>query len=151
MVNIVSGMGPRVGSSFIMRQCKIAGLEVHGSKYLHGMLPPAGNPGGYYDLTPVEIMKATSGVAKVWPVQYKNLIDPPSKVLVVRRQDREAQLASIVKQAKREKHEIDAAHSIEMSEEIYRRCFDGLDIPTLEVYTEELNDRLDDILTFLGD
>lgn len=151
MVNIVTGIGPRVGSSFIMRQCKIAGLEVHGSKYLHGVLPPEGNPGGYYDLTPIEIMKATSGVAKVWPVQYQYMIGPPAKVLVVRRLDREAQLDSIVKQAAREKHNLDAAHSIAMSEDIYQRTFTELDVPTMEVYTEELNDKLEDILTFLGD
>ena len=67
MVNLVCGVGPRVGSSFVMRQCKVAGLPVLGTKYMHGQLPAAGNPGGYYCLTPEEVSRVTEGVAKVWP------------------------------------------------------------------------------------
>ena len=46
-LNIVTGVGPRVGSSFVMQQCKAKGLNINGTKFLEGILPKEGNPKGY--------------------------------------------------------------------------------------------------------
>jgi len=48
-LNIVTGAGPRVGSSFVMQRCKANGLKIHGQKFLNGLLPKAGNPKGRFN------------------------------------------------------------------------------------------------------
>ena len=58
MLTVITGYGPRVGSSHIMRQAKVRGLDIKGTKYLHGTMPVEGNPGGYYDLTDKELAKS---------------------------------------------------------------------------------------------
>lgn len=153
MLAVVTGVGPRVGSSFIMRQAKVAGLNIHGTKYLHGTQPVTGNPGGYYDLLDEEVLAAKSGVAKVWGRQMPFLRTIPDKILVLERRDREAWLESITKQIKREGLEsrLTAPETLEKTGSMLSAQL--LDFPgeIMRVYTEDLDNKLQDILTFIGD
>lgn len=151
MVNIVCGMGPRVGSSFIMRQCKVHGLEIAGSKYLHGRLPPAGNPGGYYDLYPLEVFNLRKGVAKVWPSQLRYLQTNVNKLVLLEREDRDAQIQSILKQSLREGISVDPEESIKKSWEHLEEFLNDNSVTIKKVTTESLNGEIQDILTFLGE
>ena len=156
MLSIVTGVGPRVGSSFVMRQAKVAGLPVVGDKYLYGALPVSGNPGGYYDLYPDEVWKLHTGVAKVWPVSLEFIKKPIDRLVIIERTDREAQKSSIVKQAKRERGsttEVDSDRIIAFSEErldLFLAC-ERAPENILRVTTESLNDEISNILTFLGE
>ena len=101
-INVVTGVGPRVGSSFVMQQCKKAGLYVNGDKFMDGFLPEEGNPEGYYDLNPYDVTNVSKGVAKVWPGSLQYLQEQPSKMVILRRKDRHAQIQSCYKQIERE-------------------------------------------------
>lgn len=152
MLNIVTGTGPRVGSSFVMRQAKVAGLRVHGDKYLHGALPVAGNPGGYYDLYADEIYRLDSGVAKVWPVSLPMIRQPIHRLIILDRKDKEAQKASILKQAKREKRDADPQAVLDFCEERLNDFLACERAPTniMRVHTENLNEEISKILNYLG-
>ena len=153
MLNIVTGVGPRVGSSFVMRQAKVAGLEVAGSKYLHGALPLEGNLGGYYDLTADEAIYLTQGVAKVWPVSLTLVRPTIDRMLILERQDKEAQAASIIKQAQREGTTADPKIVMEFCSDCLDRFLACERAPKniLRVNTEDLYNEIGDILNFLGD
>ncbi len=153
MLNIVTGSGPRVGSSFVMRQAKVAGLNVIGDKYLHGMLPPEGNLGGYYDLATDEVLLLKEGVAKVWPVSLPLVGPPIDRMLILERDDKEAQEASIIKQAKRENAEADPKVVMEFCSACLDKFLACERAPKniLKVRTEDLYKEIDDILNFLGD
>ncbi len=153
MLNIVTGAGPRVGSSFVMRQAKVAGLRIHGDKYLYGALPVAGNPGGYYDLYADEVHKLDYGVAKVWPVSLPLIRQPIDRLVILERRDKDAQMASIVRQSKREKREADPQAVLDFCQE---RLDDFLACERapkniMRVQTEDLNEEISNIITFLGD
>jgi len=150
MLNLVTGHGPRVGSSHIMRQAKIRGLDVKGSKYAHGALPVAGNPGGYYDLLLDEVLMLRSGVAKVWSAAFGGLQVPVDRMVVLSR-DRDSQLASITKQKQREGLEANSAAVIEYSSSLLNRFLETYEGQVMEVRTEEIDNKLEDILNFLGE
>lgn len=150
MLNLVTGRGPRVGSSHIMRQAKIRGLDVKGSKYAHGTLPVAGNPGGYYDLLLDEIVSLRSGVAKVWPASLGGIRVPVDRMVVLTR-ERDAQLASIAEQNKREGLKIDPDSVIEYSTSMLDWHLENYEGTVMEVRTEDIDNKLQDILNFLGE
>ncbi len=150
MLNLVTGRGPRVGSSHIMRQAKIRGLDVKGSKYAHGTLPVAGNPGGYYDLLLDEIVMLRSGVAKVWPASFGGIKVPVDRMVVLTR-ERDAQIASITEQKKREGLTVDSAAVIEYSTSMLDWYLEKYEGEVMEVRTEDIDNQLKDILNFLGE
>jgi len=151
VVRAVCGIGPRVGSSFVMRQSKIAGLPVRGTKYLHGRLPVAGNPGGYYCQLPEEVRDMTEGVGKVWPLQLRFLTVPASKIVVLERRDLDAQRESIIKQSTRELFEVDPDEIIRKSASAMAGYIEAFEPEVMIVATEELNDKIQDIINFLGE
>ena len=152
MLTVITGFGPRVGSSFVMRQAKVKGLLVRGTKYLHGTMPMDGNPGGYYDLTDSEVLTLKTGVAKVWPRQLRLLRTVPDKMVILDRQDMDAWLASIDRQMKRENMtQYTAEDILGITVPIMTRCLEDYPGEAMRVNTEDLNTKIKDILTFIGE
>lgn len=153
-INIVTGLGPRVGSSFVMQQCKESGLFINGEKFLNGLLPVEGNPKGYYDLLPDQVVNVTKGIAKVWPCSLGFLQEPVKNVVILRRRNKQNQIESCIKQVQREPIKIDLS------------CKDIIDISSKMLsdwlslnnyteakffYTEDLDDNIESIVSFLGE
>ena len=151
MLSLVTGHGPRVGSSHIMRQAKRRGYNVRGSKYAHGTLPVEGNPGGYYDLLMDEVLQLRSGVAKVWSAAFAGIQVPVDRMVVLKRQDTQAQIESINRQKKREGLRVEASSAIEYSSGLLSLYLESYQGQVMEVYTEDIDNKLIDILKFLGD
>ena len=152
-LNIVTGMGPRVGSSFVMQQCKANGLNVNGTKFLQGLLPKEGNPLGYYDLFPWDVSTLQLGIAKVWPKQLHSISAPVNRMVILQRRDLTEQIKSCKRQIEREPFNIDMPPEdiIEMSEErLQKWLFHNKTIHNT-YYTEDLDSCIDDIVQFLGE
>lgn len=152
-LNIVTGIGPRVGSSFVMQQCKANGLYVNGDKFLRGFLPEEGNPLGYYDLFPWDVACLQHGVAKVWPFSLNVIPKPITNLIILERKDIDKHIESCLRQIEREpiKLGLPPEELIEMS---YYKIQEWLALNT-EVdhhtyYTEDLDSKIDEIVNILG-
>ena len=146
----ITGLGPRTGTSFLMRQCMLAGLPVHFDPTLEAMLPAEGNPTGYWEINPVDLPQAT-GIAKVWPVYLP--LASIDKMVVLRR-GLTSQLASIRQQAYREAHLVDEVPAQCYIEAAYSSFLEWLPSSEAEIRiydTETLSSNLNEILSFLGD
>ena len=149
MINVVTGMGPRVGSSFVMRKCVEAGLNVKFDSVLEGMLPPEGNPTGYYEYNPMDLGKLTDGVIKVWPIFLHRIV--PDKMVVLRRKQSGRQYDSIRKQAVREGGSVYPPQWVEQSLCALLEFLPQTQAEVRVYETEELDDKIDEIINFLGD
>lgn len=154
-LNVVTGIGPRVGSSFVMQQCKANGLKVHGDKFMNGILPKEGNPGGYYDVNPYSIRNIKDGVAKIWPVSLGSVEVPISKLVILERKDREQQYKSIAKQMEREPFnfaDLTPEFITKAAEAWLNHWLQSQDnLIVRSYYTEDLDDSIDEIVSFLGE
>ena len=153
-LNVVTGIGPRVGSSFVMQQCIKANYLVNGDKFLGGFLPKEGNPKGYYDLLPKQVMDVKKGIAKVWPISLTHLKVPVKKLIILHRKSSENQLTSIRKQIEREPIITETTpENLVLSSELFLNSW--LDSQTnLEYryyFTENLDSDIEEIVAFLGD
>lgn len=159
MIAAVTGVGPRVGTSFVMRQAKMAGLPVMGEPH-----PPATvkefNPEGYYDLDIFKIHRLVTKnlldghVVKVWNTLLPHVGHNVNHMVLIERKDKAAQMRSAR-----------AVFAAEMELEICQGLeFDFEDIwfnlqpnvaelkdkyNVMHVYTEELNTQIGDIIRFL--
>lgn len=149
MINVVTGVGPRVGSSYVMQQCAERGLDVKYDSILEQMLPKEGNPNGYYEYNPMGLSNLQSGVVKVWPL-FLHMINP--KKIVVLQRDRSAkQYDSIRKQAIREGGSVYPPEWVEQSVVALLDYLPHTEAEVRVFKTEKLNDTIDDIIKFLGD
>ena len=150
MIRAVVGRGPRVGSSFVMKSLLDAGLPVHWDQSLCDILPEDGNPDGYYETMFQDYRSHEDVILKVWPLTMQHA---DIERMVVLERSRENQLASIEKQMVREQKLLEErgigltpTEFIDLSHqalEIY------LSIPHLRVSTEDLDDRIDEIISFM--
>ena len=150
MVYAISGFGPRVGSSFVMRQIKESGIPIVGSAF-HRLQPIQGNPLGYYDLDDNEVRCFNEGVGKVWPRQLVLLPTMPTKMVTLERRDRESWLASIQRQINLEKLPISPEQVLEMTEFMLDVWLDTFPGDVMRVYTEDLDHEINNILKFIGE
>tara|TARA_R100000664_G_C2756190_1_gene144011 strand:- start:648 stop:1112 length:465 start_codon:yes stop_codon:yes gene_type:complete len=152
-LNIVTGIGPRVGSSFVMQQCKANGLNVNGTKFLQGLLPKEGNPLGYYDLFPWDVSTLQLGIAKVWPKQLHSISAPVNRMVILQRRDLAEQIKSCEKQIKREPFEINwtPEEIIQMSKYALKEWMTLNEVNHKTYYTEDLDSCIDEIIQFLGE
>lgn len=152
-LNIVTGVGPRVGSSFVMQQCKAKGLNINGTKFLEGILPKEGNPKGYYDLFPWDVSTLQLGIAKVWPIQLDSILAPVNRMVILKRRDLSEQIKSCQRQIEREPFEINwtPEEIIQMSEYKLKEWLDLNETDHKSFYTEELDSSIDEIIKFLGE
>jgi len=131
-----------------MQQCVKAGLAVNGVAFINEQLTPyEGNPEGYYEM----VSPPQSGmVQKVWPRDLEN-IDPEkiSALVVFDRRDKQALFASMQQQAEREQFSYSASAAYEEISSRLKGYLESTGIDYMLVYTEELDDRIEEILKYL--
>lgn len=161
MISIVTGVGPRVGTSYIMNEARKAGLPIMGKKHLKGLTIKKHNPSGYWELDPYIIpqLAATNSfdgyIIKMWSQGLK-LLDPNSigAAVIIERKDKQAQLNSMYKVWKDEiKTKVGSLFSDLSVETIYNNHLEALNNykfnSILHVYTEDLTSRTKEILNYL--
>ncbi len=149
MMKIVTAMGPRCGTSFVMQQCVKAQLPVNGVAFVNNVLTPrSGNPEGYYEM---QDEPQPGKIQKVWPVQL-NDINPKdiTALLVLDRRDKQALFVSMRQQAKLENLAYPAEQAYEEISQILKRYLEKTGVAHKLVYTEDLNNEIDEILTYLS-
>jgi len=148
-MKIVTAMGPRCGSSFVMQQCVKMGLPVNGMAFVNEILTPqAGNPEGYYEM---QGEPQHGQIQKVWPVQLKE-VNPKeiAALLVLDRRDKQALFASMRRQAKRERLDYSAELAYEEISQTLKDYLKKTGVSYKLVYTENINDEIGNILTYLA-
>lgn len=155
-MNAVTGIGPRTGTSWVMGKLHEAGLQVNGHKFLPDLLVPKHNPQGYWELDPDEPMP-TTGISKLWGIWHNTNVN---KVVVLERADTKAQLKSMDKVLKDElllpkcaslwKPEWTSKAVLSMYITAMNEWLTTRDLEkTMIVYTENLNNEIDNIIKFL--
>lgn len=145
---VVTGIGPRSGTSAMMRELIDAGYKPH--RYAEAFptyVAPAKNPEGYYDLSldflldpDAKISLGVTEVVKVWSPQFRQVDwSTVGRVIVMYRNDIPAQLESILETAE--------AEGLELSDTRIERMFweprvllRDLDVPVTYVETEQLRE-----------
>lgn len=150
MIRAVVGRGPRVGSSFVMRRLHEAGVPCHWDDALTDILPVEGNPDGYFETPYQNYRSIRNKVVKVWPLSM-HFADIERMVVLER--SRESQLASIKKQMARERTLLEERSIVLTPEEFIDRSHNALElylsIPHLRVRTEDLDERIDEIISYM--
>lgn len=161
MICAVTGLGPRVGTSFVMNEARKAGLPIIGHKFLPEWTVPKHNPEGYYDLDPFEFVdlyysgQLNKRVVKAWgPLLAKVNPNDISCVVLLERKDKQAQLTSIKKVMIDEiKTPKGSQFSHLTAEEILEEHHSAISLVrsnnVLKVYTEDLHKEIGNILNFL--
>jgi hypothetical protein len=154
---VVTGVGPRTGTSFVMKKAKDAGLPIIGKPF-DKTLVPEHNPNGYFETTSTKPKVLNNHVVKLWSPDLalipQFLI---SKIVILERKDKLAQMHSTYKVFKDEcKLTPDLAKMYNPSTIIqehdaylkqWSKQFNQNNI--MRVYTEDLNDSIESILSFL--
>jgi len=158
---IVTGLGPRVGTSFVMNEAKKAGLPIIGHKFLPEWTVPKHNPEGYYDLDPLEFIdlyysgQLNKRIVKAWgPLLTKVNPNDISCVVLLERKNKQDQLTSIKKVMVDEIKTIKGSQFSNLTaEEILKEHYNSVNLiqsnNILRVYTEDLNKEITNILRFL--
>lgn len=159
MIAAVTGVGPRVGTSFVMRQCVAAGLPVMGDPH-----PPATvkefNPEGYYDLDIFKVHTLVTKnlldkhVVKVWNTLLPYVGNNINHMVLIERKDKAAQMRS-ARAVFAAEMELEICQMFDLDfEDIWFKL--QPDIAELKqrynvmhVYTEDLNSQIGDIVRFL--
>ena len=134
-----------------MQQLHEAGLPVYWDEEINQVLPDAGNPGGYYETTTTNLPLLNNVICKVWPLGSAGA---DIERMVVLERGREAQLRSIEIQMEREAQILEAVgltswtpeDFLDKSQEALKPL---LSIPHLRVRTEDLNDRIEEIINYM--
>lgn len=138
----ITGVGPRTGTGFVMEKCHEAGLPVFWNEDID-------IDGSSYDAMPDDLVGLRDSVVKVWPGAFHLL---PIERMVVIRRNRKDQLRSIRQQKARERkqgyHDPVAPQDLLGKVEYIMQVSD-LPENVLEVKTEDLDERIDEIIEFV--
>jgi len=148
-MKIITAMGPRCGTSFVMQQCIKAKLPVNGIAFVNEQLTPqSGNPEGYYEMSGEP---QADQIQKVWPVQLKE-IDPKNirALLVLDRRDKSALFSSMQQQAERENLDYPVEQAYAEISQTLKDYLLKTGIDYKRVYTEDLDAEIDSILAYLA-
>ena len=163
-MRVVTGIGPRVGTSFTMNFLRKNGLPIAGKKFLY-FTPKDENPDGFWELDP-QVMEDgckehiwKNMYVKVWPaLLLKTPVYNINRLLILERKDKERQLESVNRIYKKEKEIVNFTSPfnpptdiIDWSRWCLTRALEEANYPILHVYTEDINDKLDEILSFMED
>ena len=161
MIGIV-GVGPRTGTSFMMSTLRHHGFPVIGEEQVPGWTAPANNPDGHFELDPETLVEGLlesrfeDKVLKIWPPAL-HLAQGLDRIVVLERQNKLAQAVSIERCLKHESESIGIQTDINPDDviDLHTQALNAwLDtdpgVPAFHVFTEELDDRLDDVIAFLG-
>lgn len=154
---IVTGLGPRTGTSFVMQQAKQKGLPISGVKQIPNLTVESHNKNGYWE-TPVYDSSIDECIIKLWYPSFLSVDkDKIAGIVVLERKDKLAQVASLYKVFKDECKlnqsllTLDSPSSLLLpfieQTELWLSSFNQEKIK--RVYTEDLNKSLDDILLFI--
>ena len=165
---VITGVGPRTGTSYVMFRAMKKGLPVIGYPFLEGWHSPKHNLQGYWEIDPFDVDGYVSNnllegkVVKLWNESIKDidqkLID---RILVLERRDKKAQYKSIQKVLDDERDLKYAGPIISKlnltPEDVMQRSVTGISkwiterpIKTIKhVYTEEIDNEINDIIKFL--
>jgi hypothetical protein len=154
---VVTGVGPRTGTSFVMKKAKDAGLPIIGKPF-DEMLVPKHNPNGYWETTSTKPKVLNNHVVKLWSPDL-SLIPPfkISNILVLERKDKLAQMHSTYKVFKDEcklnptfAKLYNPANIIQEHSAFLERWLKQINQNNImRVYTEDLDDSIEQILSFL--
>lgn len=156
-IMVVTGLGPRTGTSFVMQQAKNKGIPITGYKFLPNFTVEKHNINGYWE-TPVYNPQIDNCVVKLW---YPTLLSlDPNKVngvVVLERKDKLAQVASLYKvfkdECKLNKNFLSLESPSELLLPFISKTNNWLstinETKIMRVYTEDLNSSLDSILSFI--
>ena len=162
-MNIVTGIGPRVGTSFVMHEAKKAGLPVTAPKFLELHVKEQ-NPNGYWEFDPKEIQEGlktdrwNNQVIKLWAwsLNLTNL-NKKNRVVVLERQNKTQQRKSISKTLRLEEEKLNITTGLTANNNIeehvgymYKWINSNPTSDLIHEYTEDLNNNLQFILKFLG-
>jgi hypothetical protein len=142
MIYAITGMGPRTGTSFVMGKVEEAGLPIFWSESMR-------IPGAKYDTHPKDMQGLTDVVVKVWP-KHLSLVNI-SKMVILRRNYFD-QVKSIIQQSKRERNAgFDVDYTPHGLIQESNMILSKTDIPYREYRTEELDDHIDEIVSWLSE
>jgi len=161
-MRIVTGIGPRVGSSYVMKALKNAGLPVVGKKFWEFTVKDE-NPGGYWEPHPIETSqniytdKWKNKCVKIWPsVLLKTPVYNINRLVILERKDRDRQDSSTTRVYNKEKKLIKFDNPfnpitdiIDWSRWCLTRSLEEANYPILRVYTEDLNNDITKIIQFM--
>jgi len=153
---VVTGHGPRCGTSAMMRTLMAIGVPVFGRRWVPCDVP-ANNPEGFYDVWPPEdresVRSLPEGCAvKIWPRWFPLVPrERVEAVVAMRRLDRDAQIGSALSAARRigavaTRESVLAA--IRDDERRIRAFAPGA--PRIHIAMEELRDRPANVRTRLA-
>ncbi len=150
MIRAIMGVGPRSGTSFTMRKLHEAGLPVHWDSSIDEQMPAEGNPRGYYETHFKDYKSLEDVIVKVWPLSAR-FADIERMVILER--DRDSQIASIEKQMVREQALLETLGISWSAEDFRDKSAEALNlylsIPHLRVRTEDLDERIDEIINYM--
>jgi hypothetical protein len=154
---VVTGLGPRTGTSFVMQKAKEHGLPITGKMFIDGYTVPKHNPQGYWDtdLETITGKHIDNTVIKLWYPTLKELDHSLiSCVVVLQRRNKLAQLSSIYKVYKDEyeltKVRMDVLGSfLEQYTKLPKWLQNRNQQTVLSVFTEDLDKEYENILRFL--
>ena len=152
---VVTGVGPRTGTSFVMQQAKKNNMPVYGTKFIQNLTVEEHNPEGYYEcLDPFAV--PDGHIVKLWGHHINKLgVDKISRLVILERQNKKEQMQSIEKVLK---DEMVFHPSVSLTpEDAFVNCvFDMTEWASkispsrcMHVYTEDLNKEISNILTFM--
>ena len=160
----VTGIGPRCGTSFVMRELKKY-IPIVGRKFPSWSIKEE-NPKGYYEIDRViysqgiPFHKWKNHGVKVWPhVLVKTKPEYISKIILLERFDTGKQVESTIRVKNKELEKIpwikipdeSVPKLIEERKEMVEDYLSfNSDIPVLRIFTEDLNDNLEVIEEFVS-
>jgi hypothetical protein len=154
-ISIVTGLGPRTGTSFVMQQAKLAGLPINGERFIDGVTVPKHNPDGYWETLVVPAHLNTT-VIKLWyPLLQTIQPHQVGAVVVLERKDKLKQLQSMYKvfrdECKLNRSFVYLPDPSLLLLDAIQQTEEWLQTQTkvLRVYTEDLTDRKDEVIQFL--
>lgn len=154
---IVTGLGPRTGTSFVMQQAKQKGFPISGQKFIPNFTVEKHNKDGYWE-TPEYHSSIDNCVVKLWYPSFLSVDhNKIAGIIVLERKDKLAQVASLYKVFKDECKLNSLLLSVDSPSSLiipfientnkWVSTFDHTKIK--RVYTEDLNSSLDSILLFI--
>ena len=148
-MKVVTGIGPRVGTSFVMHEAYLSGLPVVGELF-PWYVDKRDNPNGFYEMPWDEEIKPSDyrdTVIKLWdPWPFRKRIQ---RLVIIEREDKEAQLKSM--KTVNEKIRFDQQTHLDIIEHFLEQKKRLIKIPHFFCYTEELDNKIKDIISYLGD
>jgi hypothetical protein len=154
---IVTGLGPRTGTSFVMQQAKQKGLPIIGEKFIPDFTVEQHNENGYWETLKYD-PTINNCIVKLWYPTFLDVnIQNIGGIVVLERKNKLAQIASLYKVFKDECKlnpllvSLDSPSSLLLpfieNTEKWLSLFKETKLK--RVYTEDLDSSIDEILLFI--